>query len=56
MTSKNVTLKVKAELYDRYREHSKDKGLVVSRQFERLMEEHLKGENNGNGKLDIIKG
>lgn len=41
MVSKNVTLRVKKELYDQYREFCKKKGLLVSRQFEILMEEQL---------------
>jgi len=43
METKNITLKVKSELYDRYRELCKQKGLIVSRQFEITMEEQLKG-------------
>ncbi len=43
MTSKNITLRVKSELYDKYRELCKKKGLLVSRQFEICMEEQLKG-------------
>lgn len=42
MKSKNITLRVKSELYDRYREYCKNKGLLVSRQFELMMEEQLK--------------
>ncbi len=42
MPSKNVTLKVESELYDKYREYCKKKGLIVSRQFEIMMEEQLK--------------
>ena len=41
METKNITLKVKAELYNQYREHCKKEGWVVSRQFEKLMESHL---------------
>jgi len=41
MASKNITLKVDSELYDKYREHCKKEGWVVSRQFEKLMESHL---------------
>jgi len=44
MESKNITLKVNSELYDKYRELCKKKGLIVSRQFEICMEEHLKRE------------
>jgi hypothetical protein len=45
MDSKNVTLRVKRELYDKYRKHCKHKGLLISRQFELMMEEQLKGED-----------
>jgi hypothetical protein len=41
MISKNITLKVNSELYDKYREFCKKEGLVVSRQFEKLMEAKL---------------
>jgi len=41
MGSKNVTLKVKKELYDEYRQLCKKEGWVVSRQFEKLMERDL---------------
>ena len=50
METKNITLKVKSELYDRYRELCKQKGLIVSRQFEITMEEQLKGGRNHNDK------
>ena len=45
MNSKNITLKVKSNIYDNYREYCKKKGLIVSRQFEILMEKEL--EENG---------
>jgi hypothetical protein len=44
MVTKNITLKVNAELYDKYREHCKKEGWVVSRQFEKLMENHLESD------------
>ena len=44
MTTKNITLKVNSHLYDQYRELCKKKGLIVSRQFEILIEEALKKE------------
>ena len=44
MASKNITLKVDEDLYDKYRELCKQKGLIVSRQFEITMEEQLKKE------------
>ena len=45
MNSKNITLKVKSDTYDDYRKYCKKKGLIVSRQFEILMEKEL--EENG---------
>ena len=42
MESKNITLRVNSELYDKYRELCKKKGLLVSRQFEIMMEQQLK--------------
>jgi len=42
METKNITLKVNSELYDKYREYCKKKGLIVSRQFEIIMEDQLK--------------
>lgn len=50
MASKSVTLKVDSDIYDKYRDFCKKKGVVVSRQFEIMMEYHLKKgsvENNG---------
>lgn len=38
----NITLKVNKKLYGKYRAYCKDKGLIVSRQFEILMENKLK--------------
>ena len=49
MESKNITLRVNSKLYDEYKELCKKKGLLLSRQFEILMEEQLKEENK-NGK------
>ena len=40
--SKNITLKVSSELYDKYRAMCKEEGWIVSRQFEKFMEEDLK--------------
>lgn len=40
--TKNITLKVNSKLYDEYRELCKQEGWIVSRQFEKLMEEELK--------------
>ena len=44
MTTKNITLKVNTELYDRFREHCKKEGWIVSKQFEKCMENILKGD------------
>ena len=43
--SKNITLKVNSELYDQYRKMCKQEGWIVSRQFEKLMEEQMKEGN-----------
>ena len=43
MESKNITLRVNSDLYDKYREFCKKKGLLMSRQVEIMMEEQLKG-------------
>lgn len=50
MSSKSVTLKVDSDIYDKYRDFCKKKGIVVSRQFERMMEDHLKKRSVENGK------
>ena len=42
MNSKNITLRVNSELYDIYRDFCKKKGWLLSRQFELMMEEHMK--------------
>jgi hypothetical protein len=44
METKNITLKVNSSIYDKYREYCKRKGLIVSKQFEIIMEEKLKQE------------
>lgn len=41
---KNITLKVDAKLYDKYRALCKKQGLIVSRQFEIVMEKTLGGK------------
>ncbi len=41
MKTKNITLKVNSELYDTFRELCKKEGWIVSRQFEKLMEEEI---------------
>jgi len=48
MNTKNVTLSVNSDVYDKYREFCKKKGWLVSRQFEIMMEEQLKEDKNGN--------
>ena len=50
MPSKSVTLKVDSTIYDKYRDFCKKKGIVVSRQFEIMMEDHLKKGSVENGK------
>ena len=47
--SKNITLKVNTKLYDKYRELCKHEGWIVSRQFEKCMEEELKKRGRENG-------
>jgi len=42
MPSKSITLKVDSKVYDGYREHCKEKGLIVSKQFENFIKEELK--------------
>ena len=43
MESKNITLKVNSELYDKYREIcNKQEGWIESRQFEKCMKEPKK--------------
>ena len=44
MESKNITLRVNSDLYDKYREFCKKKGLLISRQFEIMIEEQLRKE------------
>jgi len=46
MDTKNITLKVNSELYEKYREYCKKKGLIVSRQFEIMMEKQMKGNKD----------
>jgi antitoxin component of RelBE/YafQ-DinJ toxin-antitoxin module len=42
MESKNITLRVNSETYDKYRDMCKKKGLLISRQFEIMMENQMK--------------
>lgn len=44
MESKNITLRVNAQLYENYKDFCKKKGWLLSRQFEIMMEEQLKKE------------
>ena len=48
--SKNITLKVNSKLYGTYREICKKEGWIVSRQFEKCMEEELKKRGRENVK------
>jgi len=50
MLSKSVTLKVNSKLYDTYRELCKHEGWIVSRQFEKFIEEELKKRGRENVK------
>jgi len=43
----NVTLLVNGELYNKYRKECKKEGILVSRQFEKLMEKTLKVSRDG---------
>lgn len=45
MPSKNVTLNVNEELYDKYRELCKQKGWIISRQFEIMKETQMGADN-----------
>ena len=44
---RNVTLLVDGGLYDKYRKECKKEGILVSRQFEKLMEKTLKVSRDG---------
>ncbi|MBU0758385.1 MAG: hypothetical protein KKG59_01200 [Nanoarchaeota archaeon] len=44
MASKNITLRVNIDLYNKYRAYCKKKGWLISRQMEIMMEEQMKGE------------
>ena len=41
MPSKNITLKVDEKLYEAYKKYCKEKGLIISRQFEIFVENEL---------------
>jgi len=42
MPSKNVTLKVDGEFYDKYRDFGKKKGWQISTQFKIMFEEQMR--------------
>ncbi|MBU1198915.1 MAG: hypothetical protein KKF46_05790 [Nanoarchaeota archaeon] len=42
MESKNITLRINSEFHNKYRDYCKKKGLLISRQFEIMMEEQMK--------------
>ena len=44
MGRKNITLKVDEKLYHLYKQHCKEKGLIISRQFEIFVEKELEKE------------
>jgi len=46
--SKNITLKVNSELYNKFRELCKKEGWIVSRQFEKCMEAELNEKRERN--------
>lgn len=41
---RNITLMVDGILYDKYREQCQKEGIIISRQFEKLMEERVNEE------------
>jgi len=49
MPSKNVTLSVDEDIYEKYKEFCKKKGWLISRQFEIMMEVHME-EDEKNAK------
>jgi len=46
--SKNITLRVKSDLYENYKKLCKKKGLLISRRFEIMMGEQLEKEGREN--------
>ena len=46
MATKNITLSVDEEIYDKYRDFCKKKGWLVSRQFEIMMEKQMREDKN----------
>ena len=47
MASKNITLKVDEKLYNAYKKYCKERGLIISRQFEIFIEKELKKNKRG---------
>ncbi len=45
MNNKNVTLKIDSDIYKEYRAYCRDKGLIVSKQFENFIKKELKKNN-----------
>ncbi len=45
--TENITLKVNAKLYEIFTKHCKERGLIISRQFEIFMENQLKKWREG---------
>ena len=45
MANKKVTLSVDPKIYDGYKKHCKDKGLIVSKQFENFIKKELENNN-----------
>jgi len=42
MAKKTVSLSVEEEVYEEYRKHCEEKGIILSKQFENFMKEELK--------------
>lgn len=42
MTNKRVTLSVDSKIYDEYKKYCKEKGIILSKQFELFMKEKIK--------------
>ncbi len=42
MANKRVTLSVDAKIYDEYKKHCEEKGIILSKQFELFMKEEIK--------------
>jgi hypothetical protein len=51
MSSKNVTLKIDSKVYDEYRKFCKEKGLIVSKQFENFIKDELRKNNKKMGEF-----